>query len=434
MNDLEGQVKKLKDDNIEMQEVFRDLAECAAQYSSLISKMPELSRHLNRIRSLVKTRKNSTRSDDSASDDVLDRNTHDDPEPLVKSEENKDCHPPALKLGDQTQNLLNTAQPADYDNHESHSYSAYQDQDGSGYEVIAVPTTDNASFVPNKIDLGTNFLQDIPWAQQTSSNTFQVPHSGSSPTSNFGRRLHRRAKAKAAALFNPTTWPTSDTLHTFGLSCFFESAEDVQRRVSEDLQASTNEAMYNMQFPYYANGGSAPPQYMGRTQVTGPMGPYAGDESYRSIGPEATTPELRRRLLDICRTMRIPPTRSVVWDCDEVDLYLTQRGVALSGAVEVCDVEISPASFLLPQINAQSRHGSINTTSSVIEDPQHDNEPLDGTGWGNGGPVPPEPTALAGELRKTVRVNVVKLVDGEYFFTTLITGYGHERGTNYQDD
>jgi len=410
MNDLEDQVKKLKDANIEMQEVARDLADCAAQYSSLISKMPELSRHLNKIRSLVKTRKNSTRSDDSASDDVLDRNMHDDPEPLVKSEESKGCHSPAMKLRSQAQSLLTAAQPADYANHENHNYSAYQDQDGSGYEVIAVPTSDNASFVPNKIDLGTNFLQGISWAEQTSSSTFQLPHPGSCPSSTFGKRLHRRAKAKAVALFDPTTWPTSSTLHTFGLSCFFESAEDVQRRINEDLQTSTNEAMYNMQFPYYANGGSAQ-QYVSRNQVTGSTNPYTGGESYRPMVPEATTSELRRRLLDLCRTMRVPSTRSVVWDCDEVDLYLTQRGVALSSAVEVCDVEINPASFLLAQTNAQSQHGPINITSSVIEDSQHGNEPLDGTGWGNGGPVPPESTTLAGELRKTMRVNVVKMVD-----------------------
>ncbi|KAH7028145.1 uncharacterized protein B0I36DRAFT_351565 [Microdochium trichocladiopsis] len=408
MNDLEGQVKRLKDDNVEMREAVHDLVNCANQYSHLLIQMPELARHLHKVRALTKTRKSSARSEDSTSEDVHDRSTLDDSEPIIKSEESKDFSSHGAKPNGQSQQLLGST-AASYDGHDSHGYGAYQSRGSSEYEVIAVPTHDNASFAPNKIDLSADFLQGMPWTGQPQLSAFPLPHADPSPMSGFGRRLQRHAREKIATLLSMTNPPAETILRVLGFSSVFESQEEVRRRINEDLQRSRDEVMYNMQFPYYTDGGSTS-QYVDRHQQAPPAGApnhFKSGSSYQSGSAEIRASDLRGRLLEICKAMQLPIARSVIWDCDEVNLYLTQRGVSLSNANEACTVEINPMAFLTQDSSASQ----LSEVPHMVGHAANDGQPNDGqfneVRWNNppsstfGGPVPPESSSSsAGEPRK----------------------------------
>ncbi|KAJ1328204.1 AP-1-like transcription factor [Microdochium nivale] len=416
MNDLEGQVKRLKDSNTEIREAIQDLADCAGRYSHLIREMPELALHLQKLRNLAKRRKHSLQSEDSTSEDGQDN-----PEPIVKREDianvpsspiaRKDNQPPHLLGGAVVTYQASLSQGQHI---QSHSFDAFQDHPVSEYEVIAIPTAENASFAPNKIDLDAGFLQGIPWATQPQLSDFSPAQPGRFPVSAFGCRLHRHAKAKTAALINVTPPPTEGLLRAFGFSSLFESLEEARTRINND----NNEMMYNLQYSYYADGSTAS-NFQSRDQQGHPPESSSQFPSSTTYRPETTAsrmPELRGKLLEICKAAQLPEPSSTIWDCDEVDLYFTQRGVALSGAVDLCNVQIHPLSFVQPNRNAQPQHGSGQVSSG------HDGNSgaqfsLTQPRWNGtsastfGGPIPPDLSSLPESELKMMRVDISKLLD-----------------------
>ncbi|KXJ88416.1 hypothetical protein Micbo1qcDRAFT_166466 [Microdochium bolleyi] len=402
MNDLEGQVKRLKDSNAEIREAIQELADCAGRYSNLINQMPELAEHLEKVRELTRRRKHSLQTEGSESEDGNNRNIQDDAEAVIKSEETLDSpSSPITKVKSQPQHLvddtMNTygagAGPSQH--LQSHPFAAFQDHTASEYEVIAVPTTDNASFAPSKIDLNASFLHGISWTAQSHLGEFSVPQAGSLPVSGFGRRLHQHAKAKTAALINTSPPPTESLLHAFGFLSLFEPLEQARTRVNNELQQSHNAMMYGMQFPYFSDNGTAS-HFQNRDQQGHPpsSSQYPSDATYRSETSANQMCELRGKLFEICKTAHLPLSRIAIWDCDEVDSYLRQRGVDLSGAADSCTIQLHALSIPHPDSHDHQQRGS----GYIVDDHGGANgapyeltqSPWDGLSTSTfGGPLPP---------------------------------------------
>lgn len=417
MNDLEGQVKRLKDSNTEIREAAQDLVDCAGQYSQLIRQMPDLALQLQKLRDLAKRRKHSLQSEDSSSEDGPDN-----PEPIIKREEvaNAPSSPIARKENQPPHVLGGTAVAYETglgqgQHLQSHSFSAFQDQAVSEYEVIAVPTAENASFAPNKIDLNAGFLQGIPWATQSQLGDFSTAQPGRFPVSAFGCRLHRHAKEKTTALINMRPPPTAGLLQAFGFSSLFESLEEARTRINNDFEHSQNEMMYNLQFQYFADNGTAS-QFQNRDQQGHP--PESSSQFPNSTTTAPRMPELRGKLLEICKAAQLPEPSSTMWDCDEVDLYFTQRGIALPAAGDTCDVRVHPLSFVQPDRNAQQQHGSGHAIGGHGGNNGAQFSPAQSRWNGSSastfvGPIPPDLSSLPESEPKMMRVDISKLLDSK---------------------
>jgi hypothetical protein len=229
-----------------------------------------------------------------------------------------------------------------------------------GYEVIAQPTLQNASFAPN-MTFDESFLinswDPSPWTSLPNPTSFAYQEI------TFGRRLQRTALQRAAKLLTMDNPPPDKMMRVFGIARLFETYEQIKERTLAALAHSASESLSYWKYPVSNLGGAGthfaapdagsndakgnrpnnsstqngtPGLSSGRSKETNPF--YMGP-----LEPRAS--EVKASLLGIGGQVKMPGFDGVFWDCDEVDFYLSHNGVNIPPLVDHCVVEIADGAF-----------------------------------------------------------------------------------------
>lgn len=241
------------------------------------------------------------------------------------------------------------------------------------------PTTTASSF-PKTFDLPTvdfdfDFLsppQPQPQPQISSPySIIPVPSSYASHEITFGRRYQRFAIERAHMLVTMPDPPLDKLSKAFGFCLLFESPDMIFQRTLKAIARSTNESLYNWQYPFYHLGGAgthaSPGGPLNSTltleagmrmhlnfsrQVVGNQGtidvlkPHAELTAGFGMGPfPPAVNNARDNWLDRDMKMCLPGFQGEYYDCDEVEFYFHQRGVVIPPGADEYTVEIYPAQF-----------------------------------------------------------------------------------------
>jgi len=218
-----------------------------------------------------------------------------------------------------------------------------------GYEIMAHPTLDNASFAFQP-DPSFNFF-DPP--ASTPYNSLPAPKTYASHEGTFGRRLQRFALERAYVLIMMPNPPQSKVDRVFGFCLLFETTNSIKRRISRQLARNASEGLNNWEFPFYNLGGA------------GTHYDATADTSRHKIGNQGTIDVLkpnstagygagpfsaevngtRDNSLDQNMRMDEPGFGGDFFDCDEVEMYLYQRGVVIPPGTDFVTADIDPDHF-----------------------------------------------------------------------------------------
>ncbi|EXL87489.1 hypothetical protein FOPG_01678 [Fusarium oxysporum f. sp. conglutinans race 2 54008] len=229
------------------------------------------------------------------------------------------------------------------------------------YEIITMPTTDNASFPVYDTQTTVSFDQN-PFLQSPFPNVHS-PSTYAPQERSFGRRLQRatlEAGLRLASMANP---PPHRYAEVFGFCLLFEPRESIIRRISSTLARVSHESMFVWRYPFTnlggagtffpnngeaggstatgANGNAIPlgnqglAQHMKPQEMTGfSMGPF---------DPDVETTKGDR--IDARMRMMYKGFEGDFFDADEVETYLRQRGIVIPANVDFIDAEIDMGSF-----------------------------------------------------------------------------------------
>ncbi|KAF5554779.1 asparaginase precursor [Fusarium mexicanum] len=229
------------------------------------------------------------------------------------------------------------------------------------YEIITMPTTDNASFPVYDTQTTISFEQN-PFLQSPFPNVHS-PTSYAPQERSFGRRLQRatlEAGLRLASMANP---PPHRYAEVFGFCLLFEPRESIIRRISSTLARVSQESMFVWRYPFTnlggagtffpsngeaggntapgANGNAIP---LGNQGLTQHMKPH--EMSGFSMGP--FNPEVEAAKgdhIDTRMRMMYQGFEGDFFDADEVETYLRQRGIVIPANVDFIDAEIDMGSF-----------------------------------------------------------------------------------------
>ncbi|KAM7190775.1 hypothetical protein V8F20_009571 [Naviculisporaceae sp. PSN 640] len=214
--------------------------------------------------------------------------------------------------------------------------------------------------------------------------SLSAPTSYGAQEATFGRRLQRTGIERALVLITMPNPPLKTYNRIFGFCLMLESKEAIYKRLVRGIQKTANESLNYWAFPFYnlggagtqlTNGNGNTGQRIGNegtvdvmkptvTSASGNGGTGAGP-SY-NMGPfTSRVTEVSEKLLD--RDMRVNPTTAGAFltatadgspglangllgggeyfDCDEVEIYLHQRGVVIPPAADFITAEINTVDF-----------------------------------------------------------------------------------------
>lgn len=218
-----------------------------------------------------------------------------------------------------------------------------------GREIVAHPTLDNASFAFQP-DPSFNFF-DLPTFAPYSS--LPAPKTYASHEGTFGRRLQRFALERAYVLIMTPNPPQSKMDRVFGFCLLFETTDSIRRRISRQIARNASEGLNNWEFPFFNLGGA------------GTHYDATADKSRHRIGNQGTLDVLkpnntagygvgpfsaevngvRDNSLDKNMRMDEPGFGGDFLDCDEVEMYLYQRGVVIPPGTDFVTADIDPDHF-----------------------------------------------------------------------------------------
>ncbi|KAK0709967.1 hypothetical protein B0T26DRAFT_652555 [Lasiosphaeria miniovina] len=386
---LEKKVQDLKDANEEMSNAFMKLHDFAVN-NGLLDREPELGRHL---RATTQTFLNLARSasDEGERDDdpnsrgsagnnsVGSRTKSSSPEQIERAvvTQAESGTPKVPMFGGYTisRDVFNPSELlADISNSIfSHNPNVSSSMD---YEIVTQPTLANASF-----PIGTVPDYGISFGTFSNAPAFpMIPSPGtySSQEDTFGRRLHRFATERALRLLSMPNPPQARIHRVFGFCLLVETREQIRKRLSRVLARTAQENLSNWQYPFHnlggagthfdqPNGGMTPSSAAAASsahhreqdhqqeqqQQRLRIGSQGTIDSHRprnnngfSIGPftpEVT--EVRDNVLDDDMHMAAPGFRGEWLDCDEVELYLNQRGVTIPPGADYITADVDPSLF-----------------------------------------------------------------------------------------
>jgi hypothetical protein len=257
----------------------------------------------------------------------------------------------------------------------------------SGYEVVAEPTLDNASF-PFGMSLGyggSGGLLDlgpitdgsmIALANSVSPHSLLAnPPSYAYQERTFGRRLQRVALEQGLALIQMPNPPPHLYAGIFGFCLLFEPRQKIVERLTNCISMNYESTLCNWKYPFVNLGGagtffdalntntdfgdiSALSELESRTggrylPPNLPVGNQGTREEFRplantgfSVGPwNSDVEETRDMRVDRKLRITVPGFEGDFFDCDEVEFYLRQRGITIPPAADFVTSEIDVNDF-----------------------------------------------------------------------------------------
>ncbi|KAB5518863.1 hypothetical protein GE09DRAFT_1230312 [Coniochaeta sp. 2T2.1] len=416
---LERRVQELKDTNEEMNNAFLRLHDYAVG-CGLLDRMPEVGRQLRETTQKFLSLARKSNEEGYHDDDPRDSDTQPTAATTTRcgharrkssSVEVIDCTPPSHVQDTTTPShrqlfggLLVTQEQVSLSDMDASSslpsLSHVDSQPTPDYEVITYPTLDNASFpfgFGSDFDFSTDDLtnsnptnttattggggdqpdfSDITNLSSTLYPSLPVPNSYASQEVTFGRRFQRTALERAWTLVTMPNPPQKRFSRVFGFCLLFEPLESIKARLRRGLDRTSGESLNNWQYPFLHLGGggthfdttSAAGQRLGNQGTVDVMRSKAsGSEGSFSMGPFDAKTSAARDMLDVSQYL---PQGSAgfgaeFYDCDEIEMYLHQRGVVIPPAADFVTVEIDVGAFDDESGTEQSVGGGPSSESSA---------------------------------------------------------------------
>lgn len=245
-----------------------------------------------------------------------------------------------------------------------------------GYEIVTMPTFENASFpfdlnpespYPNILDQASASTAAYPLSPYSS---LPLPQSMAFSEPTFGRRLQRNALELAYRLVTMPDPPKHRYAEVFGFCMLFETIDNIRERLSLALERTASESLNWWQAPFWAAGGSGQHQLQadnsgsasgsasGSTSGSASGGARVGNQGTADqmkysfpggqfgLGPFGEKiSETRDRRIDPRMRIRLPGFEGDFYDPEEVELYLQARGVAIQPGQDYLTTEIDVAAF-----------------------------------------------------------------------------------------
>lgn len=241
-----------------------------------------------------------------------------------------------------------------------------------GYEIVTMPTFENASF---PFDLGSDSPYPSIFDQASTStpaypltpySSLPLPQSMAFSEINFGRRLQRSALELANRLINMPDPPKHRYAEVFGFCMLFEPIDKIRERVALALERTVSDSLNWWQAPFWAAGGSGQHQLQqdNNSQGAARVGnqgtvdqmKYSFSGGQFGLGPfDAKVSETRDKMLDPRMRIRLPGFEGDFYDPEEVELYLQVRGVTIQPGQDYLTTEVDVAAF---KNGAAARQGS----------------------------------------------------------------------------
>ncbi|KAK7932708.1 hypothetical protein PG985_003420 [Apiospora marii] len=422
ITNLEREVESLKTTNDQMTQAYQDVFDYAAS-NGLLDAKSELGRKLMRLKALAKKSTdvyddyNGSSPEDGTDETQLPDELRRQSDPSVNSSENVDSSGSSIKQAfprpEPPQQLwagvmvthepVNEAKalpplPPPRGQHQLYPTlydggpSSHHPPGPIGYEIIAQPTSQNASFAPQlSFDPSTAYggagmhpsWTPSPWA------SLPNPSSLAYQERSFARRLHRTALQRAARLITMKNPPSEAVLRVFGFARLFETLEQIRERTLDLLTRTERESLFNQEYPFQQLGGmgthfpaahetsehpSSSPTMLGGGLPTG----RSGKEDHHPfiMGPmDPRVGKIRETLVSLGGEINLPGFDGQFWDPDEVQIYLMHNGVEIPPAVDHHTVELEDGAFGPPPSQVQdeddlaqfaaARHADFSSTAAV---------------------------------------------------------------------
>ncbi|KAK0738988.1 hypothetical protein B0T21DRAFT_285175 [Apiosordaria backusii] len=360
---LEKQVQELKDKNQEMNNAFLRLHDFATSMG-ILDQVPELGHQLRltteRFMSLAKTTDDeekdeqqvSSGSDDSSSRHRSERTPAD---PKLPSTTGNEAPKTQTQLyGGLMVTHEPSSQPSNFVSTLSNAFSQPMPASALGYEIVTQPTLHNASF-PFQTTPDFNFLDQFTTPGVHSS--LPAPRTYTPHEITFGRRLQRFAIEKALLLISMPDPPESRITRVFGFCLLFETPDMIKQRLARQVARNAQDTLHYWQFPFHHLGGAGT-HYDVTTGVTTQR---IGNQGTADVLKPANTagfatgpfsPEVNKiRDSSLDKNMRIetPGFGGEMFDPDEVEIYLQERGVIIPSGADFVTAEIDPTAFDNPE-------------------------------------------------------------------------------------
>ncbi|KKY33436.1 putative bzip family transcription factor [Diaporthe ampelina] len=256
-----------------------------------------------------------------------------------------------------------------------------------GYEIVTVPTFENASFpfdlnpeppYPNILDQASTSTPAYPLSPYSS---LPLPQSMAFSEPTFGRRLQRNALELAYRLVTMPDPPKHRYAEVFGFCMLFEPIDKIRERLSLSLERTASESLNWWQAPFWAAGSSGQHQlqqdnsFGGGTRVgnqgTVDQMKYSFPGGHFGLGPfDAKVSETRDKRIDPRMRIRLPGFEGDFYDPDEVELYLQTLGVAIQPGQDYLTTEVDVAAFKNGITAEQASQGQGKTMTGLGDWPQ----------------------------------------------------------------
>ncbi|KAK8084203.1 hypothetical protein PG997_005474 [Apiospora hydei] len=367
ITNLEREVESLKATHGQMTQAYQDVLDFAAS-NGLLDAKSELGRRLMKLEALTKKPNDAYDDYDGSSpeggtdDTKLPGEPRRQSAPSASSGENVgscgSSAKQALEKSETTQQLwagvmvthepVNEIEAAAAPQGPQQLYSTTSLYDGPsshppgpiGYEIIAQPTSQNASFAPqlsfDPSSYGMHSWTPSPWTSLPS------PSSLAYQEQSFARRLHRTALQRAARLITMKDPPSDKILRVFGFARLFETLEQIRERTLDLLTRSERETLFNRGYPFQHLGG------------IGTHFPPANEANHGHASSSSSTMRdvLSRPKDEHAFTMG--PMDPRLGKIRETLIYLMHNGVEIPPAVDHHVVELEDGAFGPPPSQVQS--------------------------------------------------------------------------------
>ncbi|KAF5024090.1 hypothetical protein F66182_3834 [Fusarium sp. NRRL 66182] len=403
---LEDKVKDLEDANENMSKEFMNFFDFVLA-QGMLEGAPEMARRLNDTtrKFLSLTRKSA---EDSNRDD-LDDNT---PAPTQERRNQAETRPPERHdsgsgaSSSPSENLVPPNPPVfnapPQDKHlvtpqriDTSTRQQFTPPLNLPYEIITMPTSDNASFpvhdIPAPANFGHNPFQPLPFTGIPS------PSSYANQERTFGRRLQRATLEAGLRLASMPSPPPHRYAEVFGFCLLFEPRESIIRRLTGTLAKVSQESLFYWRYPFQNlggagtffvnNGGAGGYPTMSANGSTLPIGNQGLAEPMKppeptgfSMGPfDADTESIRGDRIDAQMRMIHKGFEGDFFDADEVEMYLRQRGIVIPANLDFIDAEIDMGSFddsPVPDLSSLGSNGffgaqQVSASSQGLHMPSH---------------------------------------------------------------
>ncbi len=167
----------------------------------------------------------------------------------------------------------------------------------------------------------------------------------------FGRRLQRTASERAWTLISMPNPPPKRFARVFGFCLLFESRDSIKRRLGAVVERNRRESLSNWEYPFLQLGGAG--THYDMTNYNGDLLGNQGTIDIRrprsntgfGTGPFNEKITEASALLDKNMRINLPGFSAEFYDCDEIEMYLRERGITMPGGADYVTVEIDMADF-----------------------------------------------------------------------------------------